>query len=426
MPSAQATERPRRALLLATLALTASACVEPLQNGGVVLYDGADARIGAMCRFRRGAEGKEGFCAPEAEGPKKAAVRRVEQEKDLFRGPRAEGKKGDWLLENGEIAVIVEDVAGGAGGDLLDAADARVGEDELGRLQPCLGAPLGCVRGEAIRSGQDADGSAWIEVRGRARDEAKVVVATRYALVPGARALLVTTIVGSKSSEPMVVPALGDAIAWGSAEEAIPGKEPGFRGAAEGTFVAAVGKRVAYAITPADDRPKLEVESAAESSIVRSARDVTLPPGGALRYERALIVTPRGDTLGVLTDLALLREGRAPGAIEVRFVDAARPVAPPAGARLRLAAPGEPLPAFLQIATSPDPAGVAAEAPPGKYLVHLEGASAKIPVEVRSGEVTSVTIPVSAAPPPEPARPDGPALPAPLGPSPSEPSTDRP
>jgi hypothetical protein len=409
MSSEQPNERPRRLLLLLALALTAAACVEPLQNGGVVLHDGADARIGAMCRFRRGAEGREAFCAPEAEGPQTVAVRRVAREKDLLHGPRAEGKAGDWLLDNGEISVIVEDVAGGAGGDLLDAADTRVGQDELGRLSPCLGAPLGCAHGEAIRSGQETDGSAWIEVRGRARDEARVVIATRYALAPGARALLVTTIVASRSSEPMVVPALGDAIAWGSAEEAIPGKERGFRGAAEGTFVAAVGKRVAYAITPADDHPKLEVESAAEGSLIRSARDVTLPPGGALRYERALIVAPRGDTLGLLTDLALLREGRVPGAIEVRFVDGAKPVAPPAGARLRLVAPGETLPAFLQIAASPGPEGVAAEAPPGKYLAHLESASARIPVEVRSGEVTSVTIPVSAAPPPEPARPDGPA-----------------
>lgn len=424
MPSPRAIIRPRRVLLLAALALAAPACVEPLQNGGVVLHDGADARIGAMCRFRKGAEGREGFCAPEPEGPQKAAVRRVDADKDLFRGPRAEGKKGDWRLDNGEIAVIVEDVAGGAGGDLLDAVDARVGEDELGRLSPCLGAPLGCAHGEAIRAGQEPDGSAWIEVRGRARDQAKVAIVTRYQLVPGARALLVTTIVASKSAEPVVVPGLGDAVVWGSAEEALPGKEPGFRGGAEVPFVAAVGKRVAYAITTVppeepgsapktpDAHPKLEVESAAEGSLVRLERDVTLPPGGALRYERAFIVAPRGDTLGLLTELALVREGRAPGAIEARFVDAAaKPVTPPAGARLRLAAPGELLLAFLQIGASPASAGVAAEAPPGKYLISLEGADMKIPVEVRAGEVTAVTIPVTAATPP--ARADEPASPSP-------------
>ncbi len=394
-------------LFLVALATILPGCVEPIQSGGVILREGVETRLSAMCRFRRGEEGKAGLCAPETEAPAEVSLSRVDPSKKLFAGALVEAKAGDVLIDNGAIAAVIS----ASDGSIVDAADAEVREDALGRVTTCLGAPLGCLTGATISTGHERDGSAWVLARGHAEGDPRVTIATRTLLVPGARALLVATIVSSTAPEPLVIPSLGDAVLWGGAE-ALP--------AAARPFVAALGAAVAYAIAPADDRSTLEVEDAAPVTRLHFGRDVALPAGGSVRYERLFVVAPRGDTLGVLTELALVREGRVPGAIELRFVDAAgKPMSPPENTRVRLLSPLSPLSPrntlepFLQIGPSASNAGVAAEAPPGPYELDLEGhgfrALARIPIEVRSGEVTQATIAVGpeAAPAPAPLAPDG-------------------
>jgi len=41
----------RSLLVLAALALSASSCAAPLQNGGVVVRPGVEARLDLMCRY---------------------------------------------------------------------------------------------------------------------------------------------------------------------------------------------------------------------------------------------------------------------------------------------------------------------------------------------------------------------------------------
>ena len=50
-------------LCLALLSLSVSACAAPIQNGGVVVRPGAEARLDVMCRYRAGSP-QEG-CAVE-------------------------------------------------------------------------------------------------------------------------------------------------------------------------------------------------------------------------------------------------------------------------------------------------------------------------------------------------------------------------
>ncbi|MDC3955057.1 hypothetical protein [Polyangium jinanense] len=402
---------PRKRLAIGTLCLGLTglaACVEPIQNGGVVMYGGESERVAAMCRFRRGAEGKAGFCAPEPEAPAAVNLARIGGDKKPFAGALVEAKAGDVLVDNGAIAAVIS----ASDGALVDAADAEVREDAFGRVATCLGAPLGCLTGVTMSFSQGRDGSAQILARGHAEGDPRVTIATRYMLVPGARVILVSTLIASKADEPVVIPSLGDAVHWGAAEP-VPsvGKEPSppANAVAEAPFAAALASSVAYAIAPAGDRPTLEIEGAAGTTSLRFGRNVTLPPGGSARYERLFVVAPRGDTLGVLTELALVREERVPGAIELRFVDeAGKPFPPPADARVELLSPRDTLVPFLRIGPSVAEAGVAAEAPPGAYELDLRGkglrALARVPIEVKSGEVTQATIVVGAEPAPVPAQ----------------------
>jgi hypothetical protein len=259
---------------------------------------------------------------------------------------------------------------------------------------PCVANGGDCLPLAAPEFGQDPDGSAWVEVH--ASGQKLFDARTRYTLVPGARSLLITTIVSSQSIEPQTVSRIGDVVAWGSSQPTTPaGEAP--------PFVAAIGTDVAYAIMPVDDRSSVAVDAHEGAMFVRHARDVVVFAGHQIRRDRAFVVAPRGDTLGVLTEVSLMRDGQAPGAIEVRFVGSdGLPLAPPVGGRVRVFAPSFPIDGYLAIGSSPEGSTVAAEAPPGKYELDFDGAGrhavAKVPVEVRSGEISQVTMVVENGP----------------------------
>jgi hypothetical protein len=55
----------RSLLVLCALVTAASSCAAPLQNGGVQVRPGAEARVDLMCRYRAGDTGEA--CAAPAE-----------------------------------------------------------------------------------------------------------------------------------------------------------------------------------------------------------------------------------------------------------------------------------------------------------------------------------------------------------------------
>lgn len=384
--------RALRGLVVATsLGCALGACTEPLQNGGVVVFGGASARFDAMCRFRRASEGGASSCVPAAADVPRATVVRIASEGQLFKGSRAEGSVGDVLLSNGEIAFVFGGAGSAKPGVILDVVDMHVGQDELGSLATCVVESGECLPLAAPEFGQGPDGSAWVEVR--LAEQKPFDARTRYILLPGARSLLVSTLISSSSTEPSSLSRVGDVVAWGLAQQTVPaGETP--------PFVAAIGTEVAYAIMPAEDRANIAVEAKEGGTLVRHARDVAVGAGHLLRWDRAFVVAPRGDTLGVLTEVALLRDGQAPGAVAVKFVGTDGSfVVPPAGGHVRLISPSFPIDGYLTVGLSPDGSDVAAEAPAGKYEIDFEGtgrhAVARVPVEVRSGEVTSVTLTIA-------------------------------
>ena len=136
-----------------------------------------------------------------------------------------------------------------SGGNVVDAADARVRADELGQLFTYFGVfPRQAVY-EHLETGVDADGTAWIDVRGHELYEAKLAVHTRYTLAPGAPAPLASTTElrvnrGDRAVDPI---ALGDAVQWGSTEgRARQGGRVHRR--LRGRVRRRVGRRVAYAL----------------------------------------------------------------------------------------------------------------------------------------------------------------------------------
>src|SRR5262249_55475157 len=155
---------------------------------------------------------------------------------------------------------------------------------------------------EELESGVDANGTAFIEVRGSELYEPELKITTRYELAPGQRSLVISTTLENKKTAPIEGLDLGDAIEWGGAEKVIPGRPLGFKGDATSPWIGAAGREVSYGILglpEAEGAPDLVSKSGTAWSNVIFGRGVSLAPSKKATYRRALVIAPRGDTLGV-------------------------------------------------------------------------------------------------------------------------------
>ena len=413
----------RRRIFLASITVGAAgaACAPPIQSGGVEVRSGAAERLGMVCRWRHGTTEGAGLCAEADEPVAAARVKRLAGPADALAGPLAAGRVGDLVIENGEIAVVIDQLGRGngfaeSGGNIVDAADARARRDELGQIFTYFGVfPRQAVY-DALDSGVDVRGTAWIEARGHELYEDHLRVTTRYELAPGQRALLIQTTLVNETSAPVTGLELGDVIQWGSAEKFAMGKEPGLLGIQAlspgdytGPWIAAAGRSAAYAILDADPRATagLTAKNGTAWSNISFVRGVAIAPGARASYARVLVVAPRGDTLGAATEVFYLRGG-APGGLEIALTDAAGArIAPPEGGRFFLARVGEDpaaaAPLWLGVSAEAAKSGTnaAAEAPPGRYLVTFSGAGrheiAAVPVTIESGHAAAIKLAVSDA-----------------------------
>jgi hypothetical protein len=406
----------RRRFFLAsiTVGIAGAACAPPLQNGGVEVRSGAAERLGMVCRWRHGTTSGEGLCAEPQEQLAPSRVTRIAAPTDALAGPLAAGRVGDLLIENGEIAVVIDQLGRGSGfaesgGNIVDAADALTRRDELGQMFTYFGVfPRQAVY-DALDSGVDPKGTAWIEARGHELYEDHLRVVTRYELTPGQRALLIQTTLVNDKGAPIAALELGDVIQWGSSEKLAIGKEPGFTGDFAGPWIGAAGRSAGYAILDADPRATsgLVAKSGTAWSNLSFARGVTLAPGAQITYARVLVVAPRGDSLGVATEVFYL-QGGSPGGLEIALTDAAGArITPPEGGRFFLGPvgvdPSRAAPLWLGVTAETAKSGknAAAEAPPGKYLVTFKGAGrhelAPIPVTIEAGQAAAIKLAVSDA-----------------------------
>lgn len=400
------------------LALGASACVEPLQNGGVTIVGDPSSRLGTLCRFRHAKEGS--FCAEEAPEIKPAVARRIVGADDGLRGAFATGRPGDYVLENEEIVVVIGQPPSASGladtgGHLVDAGDARVRVDVLGQVVTTLGGLENQAIYDSIRSGTERDGTAFVEVTGRAKKLASVHVMTRYALSPGARAVVLSTALQADGETAALDP--GDVVLWGGATGgfARAGDEGGAQDAT-GTIAApylfGVGTGVAYALVatggtlvdPGEGKPPpadaglLRAREGAGFVTVSEAPSARLAGSRTETFERALVVAPRGDTAAIATELFYLAGG-SPGGVEITPTAQGKMFLRPGENRVLLrrecAGCSDPIPLWI---AQPAGAPATAELPPGKYVAKLAGGagtSAEAPFEVVAGKVAKVTLPVT-------------------------------
>ena len=409
--------RPRAAIAAPALVAIAGllACRPPLQNGGVEVRPGAAERLAAFCRWRRPDPAGPAFCAAKAPEAKGARAYRLGSEKGLLAGPLAGFRAGDWALESGEIVVVVGDPARGEGdgGSILDAADARGRSDALGRLGVSFGGDRSPVYADA-RGGVTVEGSAFVELHGADRGDAALAVTTRYEVLPGARAVRVTTSLENRGAVPIGPIDLGDRVAWGGARPVGVGPSTALLRSAAGPVVAAIAAEVAYAILPApiveagDDLPgaarrgpAMVARGGASDLVFRGG--AAIDPGERATYARLLVVAVRGDELAIAAELDALAGG-SPGAVEVRFADGAGRGAPlPEGANVRFSPVGrevaaDDLPLLLRVAraTAIAPDRVGGEVPAGRYEVTLEGSAirskASAIVQVLPAEIAHVTV----------------------------------
>ncbi|MEA2749848.1 MAG: hypothetical protein QOI41_3991 [Myxococcales bacterium] len=318
-------------------------------------------------------------------------------------GPNATGKAGDWMLENDEVVFVIDALGGGggfaeSGGNLVDAADAKVRKDELGQLFTYFGTfPRQGVYTK-IEATDLPTGEAIIVARGRELYDASLEVETEYRLAGADRALLVSTTVKNTGKADVMLPALGDAIPWGGAEKLAPGKAVGFKGASSGPFIGGVGRFTSYAITTPDGT--IAAMSGGAWTDTEQKKNVTIAAGASETYQRVFAVGERADVASIVTELTKASEG-AVGGLEISLVDAAgKAVKAPAGAKVVLATPaGDEV--MTIIAPTAD-IMFGGEVPPGKWLVAYAPSAGrravavgKATVDVKKGAVAKVSLAVT-------------------------------
>jgi hypothetical protein len=340
---------------------------------------------------------------PAPAGPKVAPARvHAMREGEELGGPNAIGRPGDLLLENDEVVFVVDRIGSSSGfaesgGNVVDAADALARKDELGQQFTYFGKfPRQGVY-TSLATGTGADGSAWVEAKGRELYEPALVVTTRYTLQPPDRALLLETTVENTGPAPVSGLTLGDAIQWGGAEKIAPGKARGFKGPSSGPYVGAVGRFISYAITSSDGAIDGTSGSTWTDTTQRDAaqrRDITLAPGESTKYSRLLIVGERPDSASLVSELTR-SAGQPVGAVEIRLVPADAPgegdagggastgldVPPDARVSVQTAAVGE----VLTIHAAGTPPRLEALLPPGRYTLAYAGGggrAGRTPVDI--------------------------------------------
>ena len=270
-----------------------------------------------------------------------------------FGGEAVAGGKGDWLLRNERLAVVVSGIPDGSGKDspapgrLIDAAptggedllrlvDAAPtgGEDLPRRVLPAAGPSRGLIGGCIVDSLFAAPGEeAVLVARGRASDVGRgnLTIETRYRLRPASNVLSISMRFENRGPDTLAYRP-SEVVLWGEAEPFAPG--PGFRIPERGEpipFLTAVARGTAYAWwDPAGD-----LTARAGATWTHLLGDsVTLAPGATLYLERRLTVRR-----GTAADAAFSVWSDRSAPLAFVTVEAKHGHEPVAGARVEIRSP---------------------------------------------------------------------------------------
>ena len=296
---------------------------------------------------------------------------------DLLDGAAAEGRIGDFRLDNDLVAAIVS-APGHAfgfaesGGNIIDAAPSGA-HDALGQLYGYLGdtfprQPI-YDRVEVV----DCGPSAVVVARGHDSDVPALTVETEYALAPGARAVRLTSTLTNTGKVALEKLAIGDAVDWGRAERFVPrrGLEAEGRVSVDAGFVAGFAEDAAYAYAVAEG--PLDTRNDWEWTDF-NVQVVELPAGASVKVVRWLVIGAPTDTT-LYEALATVRKARW-GRLSGRILEEASGEAL-AGARVTFDDREGPVAMTRSTAQ-----GYAVLLPPGDYRVRAEGIGRSGPSEL--------------------------------------------
>jgi hypothetical protein len=326
-------------------------------------------------------------------------------DKEALSGPNAIGQPGDLVLENSEVVFVIERLGRSSGfaesgGNIVDAADAKLRMDELGQVFTFFGTFPRQALYEKLSSGTSPDGSAWVMAEGKELYAPDIRVKTRYQLGAADRALLIETTLTNTGASPSDKLGLGDAVQWGGAEKTAPGKAPGFKGPSQGPYLGAVGRFSSYALTSTDGA--IEAINGSSWSDTFQKRDVVLAPGQSVQYARVFLVGERPDTAGLVAELTKTA-GQPVGSLDVHLLGHdGTPVTVPKGARISLGHKGQEV---LSLVAASDGNSVLGEAPPGHYELRYTGgggrrhdpSAALFAVDILPGRTTKANLVVTRA-----------------------------
>jgi hypothetical protein len=386
---------------LGAIAVLAAACPRPTDGTpNIEVSPGAAGRAG-LIPSRAGKTGA-GASAAGAARVEPARVHPLEAGHQLG-GPNATGRPGDWVLENDEVVFVVDGLGGGggfaeSGGNLIDAADAKIRKDELGQLFTYFGTfPRQGVY-TSISSRQDPGGVAVVVSRGHELYEPSLEVTTEFRLAGQDRALLLRTTLKNTGTSPQTGLGLGDAIQWGGAEKFAPGKAVGFKGPSSGPFVGGIGRFTSYAITSTEG--EIAAVSGGAWTDTEQKKNLTLAPGESVTYERVFVVGQRADAASVVSELTRASGGDL-GGVEIALTDAkGAPVEAATGSKAILSTPAGQ--AVMSVAAASPGPTFGGEVPPGDWIVSYapsagrRGEGPKARVHVTKGQVAKAKLAVSA------------------------------
>jgi hypothetical protein len=300
----------------------------------------------------------------QGQPPARAFV--VERTSDLLTGPKAAGRPGDYKLDNGVAAFVINQAPLGfaaSGGHLVDAAIAG-GRDALDQLLLLDGEfprqPI-YERVEPLSRGNVA----VVRASGHDAEEPSLRVVTEYALAPGATALEVTTVWTNDGARPLAL-AAADALQLGHTDRFVPGRgflyDEGRRPIVtpEG-WMLAVGEAATYGYVVSGPLRARHGWAWSDIALV----DTTLAPGASARTVRWLLVAA-APTLALGEAIAALR-GESWARLGGRVVEEGSD-APVDGVRLVLSDQNGRAMALAQSG----PNGWAQVAPPGEYVIGAE------------------------------------------------------
>ena len=370
-----------RPLLLAFACLAAAACPSPAESTPQV----------AVIPRKAGLWDKI-FASHEAAVPKPARVH-VMREGEELGGPNAIGRPGDLLLENDKVVFVIDRLGSSvgfaeSGGNIVDAADARLRKDELGQQFTYFGKfPRQGVY-SALTSGTSSKGGAWIEAKGREHYDANLEVTTRYALQATDRYLLLETTVRNAGAAAAYVPGFGDVIQWGGTEKVAPGKPWGFKGPSSGPYVGGVGRFTSYATTSVGGTIEGTSGGSWTDTTVRAG--VALGPGEQITFARIFLVGERADTSSLVSELRQT-DGSRPslGTVKPKLKPGPGEASVDVPADAQLAVRDEAAAEVLTIRAAGVPPRLEARLPVGHWVLAYTGGGGRTGLATASVDVTA-------------------------------------